>query len=160
MKISINISCSLYALNKKRLLCCVLYGKSRVSMFLLLAICSSSKTEKSDVAQNLSMWKKLNFTLTKKYFKHAYPKLNGILSHLIGVPIKFDSWIKRKKKSKQKKLYCHIHLTPERVRTFWKLLKVPWLLLFLLSGYPSYLHSSPDDSEQALWLDICWKDEA
>lgn len=96
-------------------LVCSMVNKSRVSIARYLQFLKNreiSCCSKAFLPPSLALWEKKNFTL-KKCFKHAYPNLNGFLSHLIGVPIKFDSWIKRKKKSKQKKLYCHIHLSEE-----------------------------------------------
>lgn len=64
----------------------------------------------------------------EKCFKHAYPILNGFLSHLIGVPIKFDSWIKRKNEEQKHKKFT-VTYTWARTRVFGNcLLKVPLAL--------------------------------
>lgn len=51
--------------------------------------------------------------LREKCLKHAYPILNGFLSHLIGVPIKFDSWIKRRERKRKKERKVLLSHTPE-----------------------------------------------
>lgn len=66
--------------------------------------------------------------------------------HLIGVPIKFDSWIKSREEAQRQKIA--LSHTPERgrrrERTFWKLFVVPWLcvvsVFYLATRITFFLH--------------------
>ena len=125
-------------------LVCSMVNKSRVSIARYLQFLKNREISCCTKPFLPLLCEKKELHFKKKCFKHAYPNLNGFLSHLIGVPIKFDSWIKRKKKSKQKKLYCHIHLSEEE--HFGNCLKSLGFCCFFI-GLPE-LHFSQNNSQQ------------